>query len=184
MNGDQHNPRLQWAVFVVLAVIDAGLLVKLFVGSSDIVGLLIGIGIVSALLVVTVRIFDLGSLSVGKEGMKAELREVKDEVGVIQNRQDEQERYLDAFFRILSERLTLPMKYHLRALARGGEMYKGQDSLRQDLLQLKRFGLIEEVSPQKIGDFLDGKDANVASFVRLTQTGEKFLLALDKIEAQ
>ncbi len=63
-------------------------------------------------------------------------------------------------------------------------MYRGQDSLRQDLLQLKRFDLIEEVPPQKIGDFLDSKEANVASFVRLTSTGEKFLLALDKIEAQ
>lgn len=51
-------------------------------------------------------------------------------------------------------------------------------------MQLKRFDLIEEVPPQKIGDFLDSKEANVASFVRLTSTGEKFLLALDKIEAQ
>ncbi len=184
MDRDRHDTRIRWAVFAVLAFVDAGLLVKLLVGSSDIGLLLVSLAVVSALLLVSVRVFDLGSLSVGKEGMKADLRAVTDRVGIIQERQDEQERYLDAFFRILSERLTLPMKYHLRVLARGGEMYRGQDSLRQDLLQLKRFDLIEEVPPQKIGDFLDSKEANVASFVRLTSTGEKFLLALDKIEAQ
>jgi len=77
------------------------------------------------------------------------------------------------------------MKYHLRILARGGdETYEGSDGLRRDLVQLKRFGLIEEIPPQKIWDFLDGKKANVASFVRLTATGDKFIRALDKIEAE
>ncbi|QEL14327.1 hypothetical protein [Limnoglobus roseus] len=179
-----HNTRLQWAVFGVLTVVDGGLVVKLLLGSSDIGLLLVCVATVTALLVVSVRIFDLGSLTVGKDGIKADLLAVKDKVSDIQSRQDEQQQYLDAFFRILSERLTPPMKYHLRVLARGGELYTGQDSLRQDLLQLKRFGLIEEVPPQKIGDFLDGKQANVALFVRLTPTGEKFLPALDKIESQ
>lgn len=76
------------------------------------------------------------------------------------------------------------MKYHLRALARGGEKYKGQNSLREELLQLKRFGLIEEVPSQKIGNLLDGMETNFAAFVRLTPTGDVFIRALDNIEAQ
>jgi len=64
-------------VFAVLAFVDAGLLVKLLVGSSDIGLLLVSLAVVSALLLVSVRVFDLGSLSVGKEGMKADLTPIR-----------------------------------------------------------------------------------------------------------
>jgi hypothetical protein len=184
MPRQQHEVALQWTLFALLAVVDAVLLFKLFGDAANVALLTAGVTVVSALLLVSVRIFDLGSLSVGEGGMKADLKTVEVKVGEIQDRQNTQELYLDAFFRILSDRLTLPMKHHLRVLAAGGEQYKGQEGLRQELLQLKRFGLIEEVPPQKIGAFLDGKDANVASFVRLTPTGKKFIMALDKIETQ
>jgi hypothetical protein len=51
-------------------------------------------------------------------------------------------------------------------------------------LRLKRFGLIEEVPGQKIGDFFDGNRVNLAKFVRLTPTGIKFIETLDVIERQ
>lgn len=100
----------------------------------------------------------------------------------IQRQQIEQRRELDAFFSILSNLLSLPEKYHLRSLARGDEEYAGQPSLRDEMFRLKRFGLIDEVEGQKIGDMFDGKKFTLRSFVRLTPQGERFIKALDEIE--
>jgi hypothetical protein len=101
----------------------------------------------------------------------------------IQHQQVEQRRELDAFFSILSNLLSLPEKYHLRSLARTDEEYTGQSSLREELFRLKRFGLISEVEGQKIGEMLDGKKFKLRSFVQLTPQGERFIKALDEIEA-
>jgi hypothetical protein len=100
----------------------------------------------------------------------------------IQRQQIEQRRELDAFFSILSNLLSLPEKYHLRSLARGDEEYTGQPALREEMFRLKRFGLIDEIEGQKIGDMFDGKTFRFRSFVRLTPQGERFIKALDEIE--
>jgi hypothetical protein len=102
----------------------------------------------------------------------------------LEKQQQEQQTYLDAFNAILSNLLSLPEKYHLRALLRGGEMYEGRPSLRDELFRLKRFGLIEEVEGQKIGDLFDGRKDNFANYVRFTDNGKKFILGLDRIERQ
>ena len=101
----------------------------------------------------------------------------------IQRQQVEQRRELDAFFSILSNLLSLPEKYHLRSLARTDEEYTGQPSLREEMFRLKRFGLIDEVEGQKIGDMFDGKKFKLRSFVHLTPQGKRFINALDEIEA-
>jgi hypothetical protein len=102
----------------------------------------------------------------------------------IQRQQVEQRRELDAFFSILSNLLSLPEKYHLRSLARGGnEEYVGQASLREELFRLKRFGLLDELEGQKIGDMFDSKRFKLREFLRLTSQGERFIKALDEIEA-
>jgi hypothetical protein len=101
----------------------------------------------------------------------------------IQRQQVEQRRELDAFFSILSNLLSLPEKYHLRSLARADEEYTGQASLREEMFRLKRFGLIDEVEGQKIGDMFDGKKFKLRSFVCITPQGERFIKALDEIEA-
>ena len=101
----------------------------------------------------------------------------------IKQQQVEQRRELDAFFSILSNLLSPPEKYHLRALGRtSDEVYDGQLSLREELLRLKRFGLIEEIEGQKIGDMFDGTKFKLRSFVCLTAQGERFIRALDDIE--
>jgi len=101
----------------------------------------------------------------------------------IQRQQVQQRRELDAFFSILSNLLSLPEKYHLRSLARADEEYVGQPSLREEMFRLKRFGLIDEVEGQKIGDMFDGNRFKLRSFVRLTPQGERFIKALDEIES-
>ena len=49
-------------------------------------------------------------------------------------------------------------------------------------MRLKRFGLIEEIEGQKIGDMFDGTKFKLRSFVCLTAQGERFIRALDDIE--
>jgi hypothetical protein len=101
----------------------------------------------------------------------------------LQQRQERQETYLDVFYAILSNELTLQEKHHLRALARGGEIYTGCDSLWSEFFRLMRFGLIAEVPGQKIGDVFNGKPFTLNDLVSITPNGSKFLIALDKIEA-
>ena len=80
----------------------------------------------------------------------------------------------------------LPEKSHLRTLRRiagpDGD-YIGCSSLREELWRLKRFGLIDEVEGQKIGDMYDDRRFRLHSFVRLTAQGEGFIKALSQIEA-
>jgi hypothetical protein len=102
----------------------------------------------------------------------------------LEKKQEVQKTYLDAFFAILANSLSSPEKYHLRALSRGGEEYEGKPTLRDELLRLKRYGLIDEVEGQKIGDLFDRRKDNFAKYVRLTETGEQFIVALRKIESQ
>jgi hypothetical protein len=102
----------------------------------------------------------------------------------LEKKQEEQQTSLDAFSGILANLLTLPEKYHMRALDRGDTLYTGQEALRQELLKLKRYGLIDEVPGQKIGDIFDRNIIDLAKFVRLSKPGKRFLLNLDRIEAQ
>lgn len=85
MNQHQHDARIRWAVFSVIGVADLVLLTRVIVDSEHTAALLVGVAMLSAMLIVVVRIFDLGMLSVGKEGMKAELSRVKDKVGTIES---------------------------------------------------------------------------------------------------
>ena len=73
----------------------------------------------------------------------------------IQQQQVEQRRELDAFFSILSNLLSFPENITCALLHGPSGEYDGQSSLREELLRLKRFGLIEEIEGQKIGDMLD-----------------------------
>jgi hypothetical protein len=101
----------------------------------------------------------------------------------IQQQQAEQQEELNAFFAILTNLLSTPEKYHLRALARGGEKYTGCASMREELFRLMRYGLAEEIEGQNVGDIHDGREVDLAAFLRLTQTGHKFVRALPGIEA-
>jgi hypothetical protein len=101
----------------------------------------------------------------------------------IQRQQVEQQQELNTFFAILTNLLSMPEKYHLRALARGGEKYTGRPPLRDELFRLMRYGLIDEVKGQNIGDIHDGKEIELADFVKLTPNGEKFVRALPELEA-
>jgi hypothetical protein len=100
----------------------------------------------------------------------------------IQAQQHEQRQELNLFFSIISNMLSPPEKFHLRALGRGDDEYVGQGSLREELHRLKRFGLLDEVPGQKIGDIFDGKAIKLSSFVSLTSQGKGFIRSLDEIE--
>jgi len=123
-------------------------------------------------------------LGISDQKAKREIRAVAKEQQEQKSVIEQQQTYLDVFFVLLTDRLSPPEKFHLRALARGGERYTGRPELRNELLHLKRLGLIEEVPGQKIGDIFDGKVVDPGAFIKLTDSGKKFIVALDKIESQ
>lgn len=184
-DGNGHHSKRQVAVFLlaiaVLAIVTY--LIAVVTGyvakDSRLTVTELGLAVIGCLfltLVTDPAAFDRLSLLKLPGGIEVTLEK-------IERQQKEQRRELDAFFSILSNLLSLPEKYHLRSLARTDEEYTGQSSLREELFRLKRFGLIDEIEGQKIGDMFDNKKFKLRSFVRLTQQGERFIKALDEIEA-
>ena len=54
--------------------------------------------------------------------------------------------------------------------------------MRDEMFRLKRFGLLDELPGQKVGDMFDNKRFKLREFVQLTPQGERFIRALDEIE--
>ena len=103
--------------------------------------------------------------------IEVELREIKE-------RQDK----IDSLMGLLAQNLTMPQKYHLRALLRESEQYEGRDELRAELVHLKKLSLIELQDGQSINDMHNGKRFDLKRYVRLTDSGELLARSLRDID--
>jgi uncharacterized protein YlaN (UPF0358 family) len=100
------------------------------------------------------------------------------ELQKIKERQDR----IDSLMGLLAQNLSMPQKYHLRALLRDSEIYEGRDELRSEFIHLKRLGLIETQDGQSIADILDGKSFELKKYVKLTESGEVLARSLRDID--
>jgi hypothetical protein len=160
---DRSDSRhLQWAVFGTLALVEVGLVAGVLIRSTDI-GLLVGaITIVAALLVVTIRVFDVGTLSVGKDGLRAELNAVKEQVAEADRRIDE------LFLLTMSPAMFLNLKKLASRRFGGYEMGPG---LERELRHLRDIGYVDV---QAIGA-IPKTGPELAEFVTVTPAGERFV---------
>ena len=103
---------------------------------------------------------------------------VEIELQKIKKRQDT----IDSLMGLLAQNLTMPQKYHLRALLRDSEQYEGRGELRSELVHLKKLGLIEMQDGQSVNDMHDGKYFDLKRYVRLTDSGELLARSLRDID--
>jgi hypothetical protein len=153
---------LQWAVFAMIAVIEAGLVVKLLLGGATSAALLAAIVVLGALGVLAPRLFDLVTLQVGKEGLRAELRSVERKV-------EEMNRKLDEVF---LHTMSPAMFNNLNKLASEhfGE-YEMGSPLERELRHLRDIGYIEVFSISSIPK--RGKE--LSEYVKVSPVGHRFI---------
>ena len=100
------------------------------------------------------------------------------ELEKIKERQDK----IDSLMGLLAQNLSMAQKYHLRALLRDTEEYKGRHTLRAELVHLKKLGLIELCEGQSINDLHDDKIFDLKQYVKLTGSGELLARSLCEID--
>jgi hypothetical protein len=165
------NVPLQWAVFGALVAVELGLVGRLLTGASEVGLLVAGITAVAALLVLTIRVFDLGSLSVGKGGIRAELNAVKERI-------DEADRRIDELFLLT---MSPAMFLNLKKLAsRRFGPYEMGPGLERELRHLRDIGYIEV---QAIGS-LPRDGGELSEFVKVTPAGERFVALREQLERE
>jgi hypothetical protein len=133
MDTEKQNSRLQWAVFVLLLATQIVLLTKLLITDSDYAAVITAIIVVAALLLINIRVFDLGSLRVGTKGLEAELKSVKNQVAEVDKR-------VSQLFLLT---MAPAMYENLRKLVSGNfGRYEMSGGLRRELYHLRDIGYI------------------------------------------
>jgi hypothetical protein len=163
------NHRLQWAVFATLSIVEFGLLAGVLFGAREI-GMLVGsMTVVAALLVITIRVFDLGSLSVGKDGVRAELKAVKEQIAEADRRIDE------LFLQTMSPAMFLNLK---KLTSRCFGPYEMGPGLERELRHLRDIGYVDV---RAIGS-IPKTGTELAEFAKVTPAGQRFVAMRDQLE--
>lgn len=131
-----------WAVFFAVVTVEILLLIKLLTGQATI-ELLLAIGVVTILVVLTLRIEDLSGVSLSKDGLEAKLNSIKEEV------KDKVSQLGDDLNELLISTVLDAYEYITLRKITGNEQddsYRFNYPKGQDLLErLRNRGLIDEI---------------------------------------
>ena len=170
----------QWAAaFVGIASIEAALLYKLIVGKTS-TELIIAVCIVGILLLLSSRLDALASISMGKEGFKAELRDLRKRIS------ENERAIIDLIFLSMGDDAYI----NLKKLATGhfGKYEKPPDiGLETELYHLRNLGYVvlkENVKKEfpSIRD-IPPEGPKLLDFVEATPAGKKYVELREKYEA-
>jgi hypothetical protein len=174
MTAKLQGVALQWAVFAALVATEIVLGARLLLGATD-TGLLVGaITVVAALLVVTLRVFDLSALVVGTGGFRAELNSVKERIEETSKKVEEQQKLINklvetsmspSVFRHLAG-ITILREYKYWQNEKVGELFQ------REFYYLKIRGFI---GPETLEFFETMNDTNIAEKARPTDIGKIYI---------
>jgi hypothetical protein len=166
-----ENRMLRWFVVVWLAVIGVVLLYKVVSTDSSSGWLLTTLFLIAGLVLLTgAQSFGITDLSLGRQGLRAEIQQVKDRVDHANNKIN------DLFLLTIS-----PWAYlHLRKLARpeGYGAYEMGPGLSRELHHLLNIGYIEISSMEEIPQ----RGENLSEFVTITDEGRQFVKLRQELE--
>jgi hypothetical protein len=180
-----------WAVFLGVATVEGILLIKL-VNSQVTVDLLFAIGVVTVLLILTLRIEDLSGFTFSKDGLEAKLerltQKVEGQVNQIGNeiKQDVKNKVNqlgDDINDLLISTVLDAYEYITLQKVKGDEQddsYQFNYPKGQDLLErLRNRGLIEEKSSYSIFSDRNNRAINVREHFSITDRGQRYLDVLN-----
>jgi hypothetical protein len=168
-----------WAVFAAVATVEVLLLVKLL-NSQATIELLLAIGVVTVLLVLTLRIEDLNKVSVSRDGLQAELSRLADDIkGEVKEKVDQ----LGGDINDLLISTVLDAYEYITLLKISGDekddSYQFNHPKGQDLLErLRNRGLIDELGGNSIFNDRTERSIKVKSHFMITERGKRYLKAL------
>jgi hypothetical protein len=180
-----------WAVFLGVATVEGILLIKL-VNSQATIDILFAIGVVTVLLILTLRIEDLSGFTFGKDGLEAKLerltQKVEGQVNQIGNdiKQEVKEKVNqlgDDINDLLISTVLDAYEYITLQKVKGAEQddsYQFNYPKGQDLLErLRNRGLIEEKNENSIFNNRNNRAINVREHFAITDRGNRYLDVLD-----
>jgi len=175
---DKDSKSLRWAVFICIAIVLAVLLVQLIRASSTLAQaeILTAVVIVCGLIILSVRVFDISSLTLRKDKLVAKLeRRIDETEGEVQTQKSLLDEHRDILDRLIIFSMSGYIFGHLDHILDAknkGEPYTVQDieKVRDELKFLKDHGYIEDFNP---GDIAPGR--NIADVIRLTDIAEWFV---------
>lgn len=181
-----------WAVFIGVTAVELLLLVKLLIGQPSI-EIFITIVVVAALLVLILRIEDIKSVTINKNGLDAKLskfeEKVEKRVNKIQdNLKDEVKEKVNQLGDDINDLLisTVLDAYEYITLRKiNGEEkndnYEFNYPKGQDLLErLRNRGLIEEKNNDSIFNDLSNRSIKAREHFSITERGKKYLTAINQ----
>lgn len=185
-----------WTIFLAILTVEVLLLLKLLRSQDSSTELLLVIGIVAVLLVLTLRIEDLNKVSVGKDGITAEIAQVKDKLQEVEVKVKEQVNQIESDLenrnkdlkkdlnRILLSSILDGYEYKTLLKITGDEpndQYQFNPPHEQYLLEkLRNRGLIYELGKTSIFDDRSPRMINVRKHFKITERGEEYLNILQE----
>ncbi len=119
---NNFEPRMRWAAFLSIALVETVLLVKLFTEETS-GELLIAIGIIAVLLIISPRILDLVSSSLSKNDLTLKLKEVERDLTQAQTQiaqtQAELEKTKERIEQLFLSSMSEPMYQNLKKIDPG-----------------------------------------------------------------
>lgn len=166
-----------WAVFLAVVTVEIILLIKVLTSQATI-ELLLAIGVVTILVVLTLRIEDLSGVSLSKDGLEAKLNSIKEEV------KDKVGQLGDDINELLISTVLDAYEYITLRKIIGSEQddsYQFNYPKGQDLLErLRNRGLIDEIGVNSIFNDRNNRAINVREHFVITERGKRYLNALDQ----
>jgi hypothetical protein len=170
-----------WAVFLAIAIIEIILLIKLLTSQSTIEPLL-AIGVVTVLLVLTLRIEDISGLTLNKDGLEARLSEKISKVAEnVEVKVDQLGSDINAL--LISTVLDAYEYITLRKITgkEPNDKYDFNYPKGQDLLErLRNRGLIDEVGGNTIFNDRSSRAIELKEHFLITERGKRYLEALNQ----
>jgi len=170
-----------WAVFGAVATVEVLLLVKMLTSQATI-ELLLAIGVVTLLLVLTLRIEDLNKVAIGRDGLQAELSRLADD---IKGEVKEKVNQLGDDINALLISTVLDAYEYITLLKISGDekddSYQFNHPKGQDLLErLRNRGLINELGEDSIFNDRTERPIKVRDYFSITERGKKYLKVLEE----
>jgi len=170
-----------WAVFLAIVTVEILLLVKLLTSQSTI-ELLLAIGVVTVLLVLTLRIEDVSNLSLSKDGLEARLSaKISKVVENVEVKVDQLGSDINAL--LISTVLDAYEYITLRKITgeEPSDKYDFNYPKGQDLLErLRNRGLIDEMGGNTIFNDRGNRGIELKKHFLITERGKRYLEALNQ----
>lgn len=170
-----------WAVFLAVVTVEVLLLVKLLTSQATI-ELLLAIGVVTVLLVLTLRIEDISDLNFSKDGLEARLSAKISKVAEnVEGKVDQLGNDINAL--LISTVLDAYEYITLRKVTgeEPNDKYDFNYPKGQDLLErLRNRGLIDEMGGNTIFNDRSNREIELKKHFLITERGKRYLEALNQ----